>query len=482
MKDRKDPLLGPAMRRQAAAHLPGDAFCPRRPRGLSERVVWRPVGELKLFPGNPRRHPEAQIARLMKSIARVWTNPLLIDETATILAGHARLEAAKRLGRPRVPTVAIVGLSESEKRAVVIADNRLPEQAVWDFDILKEHFKELIELDFEVELTGFSTGEIELVMDRKPPAKSTDPADHSTATRFETEGPAISQLGDIWQLGRHRLICGDALSRDCYGRLLQGDPAQMVITDHPYNVPIDGPVTGRGKVRDRELKVMPEPAFTKFLERSIHWAITFSRNGSIHYLFVDWRHLPELLNVARPLYAEWKDVLVWNKSHAVRGSFYGSKHELIAVFKNGAGAHIQNFGRGHGRHRANVLDYAEVNGLKAGRQDELDADRMVKPVGLIADLIRDCSRRNGINSRPIWRQRHDHSRGRAHRQGRSSDRIGPAQRGRGDPPLGADHGHSSPTYRDQSELCRAGRAQGSWVRAREISRAGRSQGWSFRRK
>src|SRR5450631_1538844 len=105
-----------------------------RRRGLTDRVVWRTIGELREFPGNPRRHPERQIASLMRSINRVWTNPILIDEAGTILAGHGRLEAAKRLGMAEVPTVTISGLSAAEKKAVVIADNRMPEQAVWDFD------------------------------------------------------------------------------------------------------------------------------------------------------------------------------------------------------------------------------------------------------------------------------------------------------------------------------------------------------------
>src|SRR5438132_12833170 len=144
------------------------------PRGLMDKVSWVAIGDLKPFPGNPRHHPEDQIARLMRSIERVWTNPILIDETGTILVGHARLEAAKRLGRSEVPTLTIAGLSAAEKRAVVIADNRLPEQAAWDFDLLREHFKELIEIDFDVELTGFSTGEIDLVLDGKPAPAATD--------------------------------------------------------------------------------------------------------------------------------------------------------------------------------------------------------------------------------------------------------------------------------------------------------------------
>jgi DNA modification methylase len=368
------------------------------PRGLKDKITWVAIGDLKPFPGNPRRHPEDQIARLMQSIDRVWTNPILIDETRTILAGHARLEAAKRLGRSEVPTLTIAGLTEAEKRAVVIADNRLPEQAVWDFDLLREHFKELIELDFDVELTGFSTGEIDLVLDGKPMPATDDPADDLTGLG---EGPAVSRPGDVWELGRHRLICGDALRDTSYQAVLQGELAQMVVTDPPYNVPIKGHAVGRGKTRHREFTMaageMSEEAYTAFLASFIHRAIAFSTNGSIHYLFIDWRHLPELLAAARPLYTEWKNLLVWNKSNAGQGSFYRSKHELVGVFKNGAAPHINNFGLGgKGRHRSNVLDYPSVNSLHPARRGELDLHPTVKPVALLADLIRDCSRRNGI--------------------------------------------------------------------------------------
>jgi hypothetical protein len=228
-----------------------DASITRAPRGLLARITWRATGDLKPFPNNPRRHPESQIAGLMKSIDLVWTNPILIDESATILAGHCRLEAAKRLGMADVPTITIAGLSDSEKRAIVIADNRLPERAVWDFDLLREHFRNLIEVDFEVELSGFTTGEIDLVIDGKPvPITANDPADDLTG--FTLDRPAVSQAGDIWELGRHRLMCGDARRSDDYERLLRGDFAQMVVTDPPYNVRIQGHAMGRGKARHRE--------------------------------------------------------------------------------------------------------------------------------------------------------------------------------------------------------------------------------------
>jgi len=375
------------------------SFRRAEPRGLMDRVVWRPIGELKTFPGNPRRNPENQIARLMKSIRRFWTNPILIDETGTILAGHGRWEAARRLGMTEVPTVTVSGLSDSEKRAVVIADNRLPEQAIWDFDLLRGHFQDLIKLDFDIELTGFSTGEIDLVIDGSQKSVAADPADDLSG--HVPEGPAISQLGDVWELGRHRLACGDAQRGETYGPLLAGDLAEMIVTDPPYNVRIDGHAMGRGRVRHREFAMasgeMSAAAFKTFLNRFIRCVINSSHDGSIHYIFMDWRHLPELLGAALPLYSEWKNLLCWNKVNAGQGSFYRSKHELIAVFKSGTGPHINNFKLGgQGRYRTNVLDYPSVNSFDPARRGDLELHPTVKPIALIADLIRDCSRRNSI--------------------------------------------------------------------------------------
>jgi DNA modification methylase len=370
-----------------------------RTRGLLDRVVWRPIEELKNYPGNPRSHPEAQIAGLMKSIRRAWTNPILIDETGTILAGHGRREAARRLGMAEVPTVTIAGLSEAEKRAIVIADNRLPEQAVWDFDLLRTQFKELIDLDFAVELTGFSTGEIDLLLDGQSNLDNADPADN--LPRAPDDGPPVSKLGDLWQLGRNRLLCEDALREASYKTLLEGELAQMVVTDPPFNVRIQGHAGGRGKVRHREFKMasgeMTAAEYARFLETFIRWVIEFSCNGSIHYIFIDWRHLSELLGAARSLYSEFKNLLVWNKNNAGQGSFYRSKHELIPVFKKGDAPHINNFGLGaKGRYRANVVNYPSVNSLHPARKGDLDLHPTVKPLALIADLIRDCSRRNGM--------------------------------------------------------------------------------------
>jgi DNA modification methylase len=342
----------------------------------------------------------------MKNIKQVWTNPILVDESGLILAGHARSIAAERLGMSSVPTITIAGLSESEKRAIVIADNRLPEQAVWDFDLLRSHFEKLIEVDFEVELTGFSTGEIDLLLDGPSDLDSVDPAEDLSKAVFD--GPAVSRVGDIWRLGPHRQICGNALSDVSYAALLQGDIAQMVVTDPPFNVPIQGHAMGRGGVHHREFKMasgeMSPAEFTGFLTTSICLMIQFSRDGSIHYLFIDWRHLPELLSAALPNYTDWKNLLVWKKTNAGQGTFYRSQHELIAVFKKGSAPHINNFGLGaKGRYRTNVLDYPGVNSLHPARAGDLALHPTVKPIALIADLIRDCSKRNGIVLDPFDR-------------------------------------------------------------------------------
>jgi len=222
-------------------------------RGLMAKIVWRSLQDLKPFPNNPRHHPEAQIAQLMKSMCRVWTNPVLVDETGTILAGHGRCEAARRLGLSQVPTITILGLTAEEKRAIVIADNRLPEGANWDFDLLRRHFESLLEVDFNVELTGFSTGEVDLIIDGNAKQSSADPDDNFAGSI--PAGPAIAREGDIFSLGRHRLICGDAQSPEVCARLLQDNLATMMVADPPYNVAINGHAVGRGKTCHREFKM-----------------------------------------------------------------------------------------------------------------------------------------------------------------------------------------------------------------------------------
>jgi DNA modification methylase len=195
-------------------------------------------------------------------------------------------------------------------------------------------------------------------------------------------------------------LCGNAQNTGDFRLLMAGSAAAMVITDPPYNVRIAS-VQGRGRIKHRNFGQaageMSEEQFTLFLRTAIALLIEHSRSGSIHFIFMDWKHIGELLAAARPLYDEWKNLVVWSKTNAGQGSCYRSQHELIFVFKNGSAPYVNNFELGqNGRTRSNVWSYAGVNSFRAGRMDELKLHPTVKPAALVADAMRDCSRRGDI--------------------------------------------------------------------------------------
>jgi DNA modification methylase len=366
---------------------------------LDSSIKWRRISELNPFLGNPRKHPEKQIAALARSIERFGiTNPVLADEFGGILAGHARVETARRLGLTAVPTLTISGLSEAERKALVIADNRLAEQAVWEIDLLKENFSALVDLNFDVEFTGFTAGEVDLILDRVP-AEVSDPDDSQLPER--SEDSPVSRPGDLWELGRHRLLCADARDPKAHRAVLGADVAQMVFSDAPYNVRIIGHAIGRGQQRHREFPLasgeMSSAAFTAFLTAAMRAATGVCIDGAIQFWMMDWRHLIELAAAARACGLEQKNLVVWVKTNAGLGSFYRSQHELIGVFKKGTARHVNNFSLGgKGRYRTNVWQFPSVNSLHPARRGDLALHPTVKPVALVADAIRDCSKRNGV--------------------------------------------------------------------------------------
>ena len=348
---------------------------------------------------NPRTHSRKQIRQIADSIERFgFTNPVLIDRTGGIVAGHGRIEAAKLLGIEKVPTIRLEDLTEAEIRAYVIADNKLAENAGWDRELLAIEFQGLIELDIDVTITGFEMPEIDILIGELDADEEDDPADEAPEI---ADGPPVTRADDIWCIGKHRLICGDALDPASYARLLDGAEAQMVFADVPYNVAINGHVSGLGKVKHREFTMasgeMTEAEFTAFLATAFTNLAGHSADGAIQFICIDWRHLFELLSAARGVYSELKNLCVWNKTNGGMGSLYRSKHELVLVFKAGTGPHINNVELGrHGRYRTNVWDYAGVNSFGKNRDAELALHPTVKPVKLVADAILDCSTRGGI--------------------------------------------------------------------------------------
>jgi DNA modification methylase len=363
-------------------------------------IEYRAIADLQPAARNPRTHSKKQIRQIAASIRQFgFVNPVLIDAAGAIVAGHGRLAAAKELGLHEVPTIRLNHLSEAEKRAYILADNRLAELAGWDRDLLALELQALTDIDlgFEVEITGFDMAQIDLLIAGSAASGEPDPADQEVVPT----GSAVTISGDLWQLGPHRLLCADARDGDAVRRLMASETAQMVFTDPPYNVAIDGHVSGLGKVRHREFAMaageMTEAEFTAFLNTVLGNLAAVSADGAIHFVCMDWRHLHELLAAGRAVYSELKNLCVWNKDNGGMGSFYRSKHELVFVFKVGRAPHINTFGLGEGgRYRTNVWDYAGVNTLKPDRQDELAMHPTVKPVALVADAIKDCSKRRGI--------------------------------------------------------------------------------------
>jgi len=364
------------------------------------KIDYMRVCELRPYPNNARTHSKKQVRQIANSIAKFgFCNPVLIDDDKQIIAGHGRVEAAKLLGIDAVPTYRLSHLSEADKRAYILADNKLAEKAGWDKQILAIELQGLIDLDFEIELTGFEMPEIDIILEdaREADGASSGPED---AVPQYSSGPAVTQSGDLWLLSNHRLLCADARDEAAYDRLLEGAKAEFVFTDPPYNVAIDGNVCGLGRIRHREFAMgcgeMSEVEFTTFLQTVFDRLAEHTIDGSIHQICMDWRHMWEMLAAGRQVY-ELKNLCVWNKTNAGMGSFYRSKHELVFVWKSGSAAHINNFELGqHGRNRTNVWDYAGVNTMRAGRLEELAMHPTVKPVALVADAIKDCSRRGGL--------------------------------------------------------------------------------------
>ncbi|MDO8423603.1 MAG: DNA methyltransferase [Parvibaculum sp.] len=360
------------------------------------------ITALRPWARNARTHSKKQINQLADSMRTFgFTNPVLIDGENTILAGHGRVEAARQLQMNCVPCIRLESMTPAQKRAYVLADNKLALNAGWDEELLAEELQHLLEidLDFDIGVLGFSIPEIDNLIEGLNPEEVGDPLEDQLPV--VEDGSAISQPGDIWQLGPHRLICGNALEADTYERLLGRTKARMVFTDPPYNVVIDGNVGGLGAIKHREFAMasgeMSHEEFTTFLRSAFRHLANFSLDGSIHFICMDWRHMSEMLAAGETVFSELKNLCIWAKDNGGMGTFYRSRHELVFAFKNGTAPHLNSFELGqHGRYRTNVWEYKGVNTLRAGRMEELALHPTVKPVAMIADAIKDVSKRNDV--------------------------------------------------------------------------------------
>jgi len=362
----------------------------------SDQIEYLSTSAVKPNPRNPRTHSEKQIDQLVRSVLEFGlTLPLLVDGDNTIVKGNAIFAALKQLGVDSIPVLRVDHLSSAQLRAYVIADNRTALNAGWDVEILKEDFEAILECDLDVTITGFDFAEIDLIVNSDDEA-APDPTDEVPTL----PATAVTQLGDIWTVGPHRLVCGDATNPQTFTALMGDVRAQMVFADPPYNVAIDGNVSGLGKNQHREFVQasgeMSRPEFVAFLNGALQNLVDYSLDGSLHYLCMDWRHALEIQGAGEAVYSELKNICVWAKTNAGMGSLYRSQHEFVYVFKAGKSAHINNIQLGrYGRARSNVWTYAGATSFGVTREADLAMHPTVKPVAMIADAILDASTPKG---------------------------------------------------------------------------------------
>jgi len=359
---------------------------------LSPRSLWP-------NPRNARVHSKRQIRQVLKTINAVgFIGAIIIDENNMILAGHARFEAGKLRGMPLLPTLRVTGLSDAQKRAFALADNKLNEWGGWDRDILVAELGDLAislpTLQLDLGVTGFEPTEIDaLFADRDG-----RPEPEDAAPSFEPI--TVSRSGDLWRLDQHRLLCGNALSAETVDRLTEGACARMAFADVPYNVRV-ADVQGRGRIKHPEFAFasgeMSPGEYVEFLVNSLGNAARVSVDGAVHYICHDWRHVREIVEAGDKVYGTQLNLCVWAKSNPGQGSFYRSAHELIGVFRVGESHHQNNVELGkHGRNRSNLWIYPGISGFGAGRMEALVMHPTVKPVALVADAMRDCTTKGDV--------------------------------------------------------------------------------------
>lgn len=358
-------------------------------------IVHVPTDSLRPAKRRVRKSDPVQAARIDRSIAEFGTcKPIIVDADHRIIEGHAVWEAAARAGLETVPVVVVEHLSEAQCRKLAITLNRLGETGQWDEPTLALELEELIELDEDVLVTGFELAEIDaLLLDEFDEEAPEEPV---PAPQRET----ISEPGDLWCLGRHWLLHGDALNPASYQCLMdEGGLARLVLTDEPFNVPVQGHVSGQN--RHREFAVahgeMDRDQFAAFNRCWMENALPFVMDGGLLATFIDWRSVEIVLACGRDLDLDLLNIIVWSKPNAGQGSLWRSAHELLPIFKKCSAPHINNVELGrHGRWRSNVWTYAGASSLGSEAREGLHLHPTVKPRAMLEDALLDVTERGDM--------------------------------------------------------------------------------------
>lgn len=364
-------------------------------------VEYLPIGDIKEYDRNPRLHPKAQLKKLERSIGTTGQlNPLLVDENRVIIAGHARFKVALMLGMSHIPVIILSHLSEAQKRAYRIADNKIQEGGEWHAALLLEEVEFVLASDDVIDLEdyGFDVTEIDILAgytghaDAETKVESVPPVDRTR--------PAIAQSGDLWLVGHHRIHCGDSLDDKSFGAVMGGQKAHAVVADMPWNVPIKGHVSGLGKVQHPEFAMMAgelsRQEFREKIRQSFELQAAWAHPGALHYQFIDWRSVADMILAGEKVHDSLINLAVWVKPNGGMGALLRSRHELCCIFRGKGGRHRNNVQLGkHGRYRTNVWEYAAPSGFGSER-DNLEFHPTCKNVAMIADAIMDCTKQGDI--------------------------------------------------------------------------------------
>jgi DNA modification methylase len=348
-----------------------------------KQIVMRRVDELIPYARNSRTHSDAQVAQIAASIKEWgWTTPVLVDDSGQIIAGHGRIMAARKLGMAEVPVIIAEGWTDAQKKAYVIADNKLALNAGWDESMLALEFGELEGLGFDLELTGFSLDEIAALKPEEVPAALTDEDDVP-----EVPVDPVTRLGDVWLLGQHRLMCGDSTSVDAVGALMAGAVADLVWTDPPYGVAYVGKTKDALTIENDDLN---DDELTDFLRASLGAAFANCRDGAAWYVAAPAGPLFHCFGTVLKDLDVWRHTLAWVKSTFVLGRCdYHYQHEAIFYGWKPGAAHTW----ASDRKQSSTLNFD-----KPSRNGEHPT---MKPVELVEYCVGNSSNRGDVVLEPF---------------------------------------------------------------------------------
>lgn len=384
-------------RRTTAVEIDARTVAPRRNDLLPDQVVETlPVAALRPAHRRARSTTPERLLAIMDAI-RVFgqTHPILIDDDRHVVCGHVVWAAMKELGQERINCIVLHHLTADERRAYAIADARLGETGSWDLDALKIELSDLADIEVNLDVLGFTPQQLDIII-------TDDDAEREEAEPdTPADTPIVSSIGDCFLLGRHRIICGNALEPATYKNLMGDDRAAVVVSDAPYNCPIENFVSGLGAHRhvdfSQAVGEMTDEEFERFLGTYLDNCKRHCSDGAVIFAFMDWRQIDILLGAGKRIGLKRLQVVVWNKGVGAMGSLYRSAHEFCAVFCNGNSAATNNIELGrHGRDRTNVWSYPGATRRGSSAAEALKDHPTPKPVEMIADALRDVSKRGDI--------------------------------------------------------------------------------------